>query len=71
MITVPVSASAESIFLHGGSMNNEDGTNFNHKTVGGDAEVMVKEKESQAQKPSRNRYDAEVMRMVLYVLAAV
>ena len=53
LITVLVSASAESTFLSGGSLNHEDGTNFNHRALRGDAESMAKEEESQAQKPTR------------------
>ena len=33
LITVLVSASAESTFLRGDSMNHEDGTNFNHRAL--------------------------------------
>ena len=61
LITVLVSASAESTFLSGGSLNHEDGTNFNHRALRGDAEVMVKEEEMFAPKPSRDRSDAEGM----------
>ena len=53
LITVLVSASAESTFVSGGSLNHEDGTNFNHRALRGDAESMAKEEESQAQKPTR------------------
>ena len=41
--------------------NHEDVTHLNHRALRGDAEVMVKEEESQAQKPLRNRDDAEGM----------
>ena len=58
LITVLVSASAESTFLRGDSMNHEDDTNFNHRELipgdysilSGDAEVMVKEEETSASK---------------------
>ena len=46
LITVLVSASAESTFVSGGSLNHEDGTNFNHRALRGDAEVMVQEEET-------------------------
>ena len=59
LITILVSASAESIFLRGASMNHEDGMNFNHRTLRGDAEVMVKEEENFASKPSRDNGDGE------------
>ena len=61
LITVLVSASAESTFLRGDSMNHEDGTNFNHRALSGDAEGMVKEEETFASKPSRDSGDAEGM----------
>ena len=67
LITVLVSASAESTFLRGDSMNHEDDTNFNHRELipgdysilSGDAEVMVKEEENFASKPSRDNGDGE------------
>ena len=46
LITVLASASAESTFASGGSMNHEDGTTFNHRALRGDAEVMVQEEET-------------------------
>ena len=61
LITVLVSASAESTFVSGGSLNHEDGTNFNHRALRGDAEVMVKEEETFVSKPSRDNSDAEGM----------
>ena len=61
LITVLVSASAESTFVSGGSLNHEDGTNFNHRALRGDAEVMVKEEETFALKPSRDSGDKESM----------
>ena len=61
LITVLVSASAESTFVSGGSLNHEDGTNFNHRALRGDAEGMVKEEETFAPKPSRDSGDAEGM----------
>ena len=61
LITVLASASAESTFASGGSMNHEDGTTFNHRALRGDAEVMVQEKETFALKPSRDNSNAEGM----------
>ena len=59
LITVLVSASAESTFVSGGSLKHEDGTNFNHRALRGDAEVMVKEEETFVSTPSHDISDAE------------